>query len=81
MSKPIIFVNPETPLDMAVMIMIKEKIKKLPVMEKEKERLKLVGILSLTDIARIQPRLMEEVRALTDLTDMNRSVEEFFYII
>jgi len=79
MSEPIIVVNPQTPLDEAVKIMMRERIKKLPVMTSENERLRLVGILSLTDVARIQPRLIEEVKALTD-QNLNGLFEENFYI-
>ena len=79
MSEPIIVVNPQTPLDEAVKIMMRERIKKLPVMTNEEDRLRLVGIISLTDVARIQPRLIEEVKALTDQA-LNGLLEENFYI-
>lgn len=79
MSEPIIVVNPQTPLDEAVKIMMRERIKKLPVMASENDRLRLVGIVSLTDVARIQPRLIEEVKALTD-QNLNGFFEENFYI-
>ena len=79
MSEPIIIVKPETPLDEAIKIMFRERIKKLPVMSREKERMKLVGILSITDVARIQPRLIEEMKTLIDQTGTD-SEEIDFYI-
>jgi CBS domain-containing protein len=67
MSEPIIVVKPETPLDEAIKIMFRERIKKLPVMCREEERMKLVGIISITDVARLQPRLIEDMKTLTDM--------------
>ncbi len=79
MSEPIIIVKPETPLDEAIKIMFKERIKKLPVMCREEERMKLVGILSITDVARLQPRLIEDIKALIDHAGMD-TAEINFYI-
>jgi CBS domain-containing protein len=78
MSEPIIVVKPETPLEEAVKIMFRERIKKLPVMCREEERMKLVGILSITDVARIQPRLIEDIKTLLDNTEMNVSEIDFY---
>ena len=64
MSEPIIVVNTDTPIEQAVQIMITEKIKKLPVIEKKGEKVILMGILSMTDIARIQPNLIESIKHL-----------------
>ncbi len=79
MSEPIIIVKPETPLDEAIKIMFRERIKKLPVMCREEERMKLVGILSITDVARLQPRLIEDIKALIDHAGMD-TAEINFYI-
>jgi len=62
MSKPLIVVSPETDLEEAVRFMITKNVKKLPVVDKGK----LVGIVTLTDVARIEPILME---AITDLIE------------
>jgi CBS domain-containing protein len=62
MTEPIIVVKPETPLDEAIKIMFRERIKKLPVMHRQDTNMKLVGILSLTDIVRVQPRLIEDMK-------------------
>ena len=80
MSEPIIVVNPETPLEQAVQIMLMERIKKLPVMEKVGEKVKLVGILSMTDVARIQPHLIENIKNLTQRDDDEIVAELGFYI-
>ena len=79
MSEPIIIVKPETPLDEAIKIMFRERIKKLPVMCREEERMKLVGILSINDVARLQPRLIEDIKALIDHAGMD-TAEINFYI-
>lgn len=79
MSEPIIVVNPETPLEKAIQIMFRERIKKLPVICCEKERAKLVGILSITDIARIQPRFIEDMKTLLNNSE-DDAMEIDFYI-
>jgi CBS domain-containing protein len=79
MTEPIIVVKPETPLDEAVKIMFKERIKKLPVMCREEERMKLVGIISITDVARLQPRLIEDMKTLIDQAGIDQT-EIGFYI-
>lgn len=80
MSEPIIVVNPDTPLEKAVQIMLMERIKKLPVMEKDGEKVRLVGILSMTDVARIQPHLIENIKNLTQRDDPELMAELDFYI-
>ncbi len=78
MSEPIIIVKPETPLDEAIKIMFRERIKKLPVMCKEEERMKLVGILSITDVARLQPRLIEEMKTLINKAGVDLEEIDFY---
>lgn len=78
MSEPIIIVKPETPLNEAIKIMFRERIKKLPVMCREKERMKLVGILSITDVARIQPRLFEEMKTLVCQSGVDPAEIDFY---
>ena len=80
MTEPIIVVNPMMPLDKAVRIMFQEKIKKLPVVTKVEENLRLVGILSLTDIARLHPKLLEDIRTLAQMSDPALEPEVDFYI-
>jgi IMP dehydrogenase len=64
MSRPVIVVSPETPLEEAVLLMVKYKIKKLPVMERIRGEERLVGLVTLTDIARFQPKLIETLKEL-----------------
>jgi CBS domain-containing protein len=78
MTEPVIVVNPLMPLEKAVSIMFQEKIKKLPVVEKEEDRVQLVGILSLTDIARLHPQLLEGIRTLSQMNVLETEAD--FYI-
>jgi len=78
MTEPIIIVKPETPLDEAIKIMFRERIKKLPVMHREDERMKLVGILSITDVARLQPRLIEDMKTRINQTNMDPAEIDFY---
>lgn len=80
MSEPIIVVNPKTPLEDAVKIMFRERIKKLPVMANVDKKLRLVGIVSITDIAWIQPKLIEGLRSLMETAEMAIEGEIDFYI-
>ena len=80
MSKPVIVVNPTMPLEKAVNIMLQEKIKKLPVVETSEEHVELVGILSLTDVARLQPKLLESFKAIAEMNDLALEASADFYI-
>ena len=62
MSKPAIAVEPDLALEDAVTLMFKHKIKKLPVIGGYPR--KLVGLVTLTDIARLQPKLIEMLKEL-----------------
>ncbi|MFB0558160.1 MAG: cyclic nucleotide-binding/CBS domain-containing protein [Candidatus Bathyarchaeia archaeon] len=64
MSRPVIVVAPDTPLEEAIRLMVRHKIKKLPVMERYQEEDRLIGLVTLTDIARFQPRLIQMMREL-----------------
>lgn len=64
MSQPLIVVSPTMPLEDAVKIMFKRRIKKLPVISKEKDASRLVGLLSLTDVARLQPQMIETIKEM-----------------
>ena len=78
MTEPVIVVSPSMPLEKAVSIMFQEKIKKLPVVEKDEGRVRLVGILSLTDIARLHPQLLEGIRALSQMNELEAEAD--FYV-
>jgi CBS domain-containing protein len=78
MTEPVIVVSPLMPLEKAVSIMFQEKIKKLPVVDKNEDRVQLVGILSLTDIARLHPQLLEGIRALSQMNELETEAD--FYV-
>jgi CBS domain-containing protein len=79
MSEPIIVTSPDSTLEEAVQLMLMERIKKLPVMEEDGEMMRLVGILSMTDIARVQPDLIKNLKHLMG-EDAEKMAELDFYI-
>ena len=60
MTSPLVIAEPKMDLSEAVKLMFQMKIKKLPVVEGKR----LVGLLSLTDIARVQPQMLALFRHL-----------------
>ena len=80
MTEPVIVVSPVMPLENAVKIMFQERIKKLPVVYKEDDSLKLVGMLSITDVARLQPKLLETLRIMGQMNDSDIEQVAGFYI-
>ena len=60
MSSPLVVVEPDLDLEEAVKLMFQMKIKKLPVVDGKR----LVGLVSLTDIARFQPQMMKILKQL-----------------
>jgi len=80
MSEPVIVVSPAMPLEKAVNIMFHEKIKKLPVVHKDEEHIKLVGILSLTDVAKLQPKLLESIKCIAEMSEIALEASADFYI-
>jgi CBS domain-containing protein len=60
MSRPVWVVNPNTELETALQNMLGHKIKKLPVVKEGR----LVGLVTLTDVARFQPELLNKFRKL-----------------
>jgi CBS domain-containing protein len=63
MTSELISVNPETSIDEASELMLRHRIKKLPIVDPvEPDR--VVGILSLTDVALVKPQLIKEFKAL-----------------
>ena len=70
MSPSLITITPETSLEEANRLMVEKRIKKLPVIEPNSRQ--LLGILSLTDFARLQPKLIEAVKK----NAMERNVED-----
>jgi len=80
MSKPVIVTGPTMPLEEAVKIMFKKRIKKLPVVIKDKDRSKLIGLLSITDVARLQPQMLETMRELSTLGSQDTEEMVDFYV-
>ena len=64
MSTPPVAAKPELVLEDAVKLMFVHRIKKLIVAQEEDEKKKLVGLVTLTDITRIEPALIETLKAL-----------------
>ena len=69
MSNPVIIVTPETALEEAVELMFKHQIKKLPVIKDINGNTMLVGLVTLTDIARMQPKLIETLQELFEMNE------------
>jgi CBS domain-containing protein len=61
MTKPLIVGDPDMDLEEATKLMFERKIKKLPVIEGGR----LVGLISLTDIARFQPQIIKILKKLS----------------
>ncbi len=72
MSSPLTAIMPETHLEEAVRLMFEKKIKKLPVVSQDG----VVGLLSLTDIARTQPQLMAVLKVLSAMRETPKSIKK-----
>jgi len=62
MSKNVITIEPEKTIEEASEIMIRRKIKKLPVVENGK----IAGIITASDIVKFEPKLIEEIEEIMD---------------
>ena len=60
MSKPLVTGTPHMNLEVAVRLMFRKKIKKLPVVEDGR----LVGLVTLTDMVRVQPQIIKILKNL-----------------
>lgn len=58
MSSPLVVIEPSTDLEEASRLMFEKKIKNLPVVENKR----LVGLVNLTDICRIQPEILKVLK-------------------
>jgi len=63
-STQMIVIGPEASLEDAVKLMFRHRIKKLPVVEERFGGARLVGLVTLTDITRVQPKLLKTLREL-----------------
>jgi CBS domain-containing protein len=79
MSTPLVVVDPGMDLEEAVKLMFRKKIKKLAVVDASE----LVGIVTLTDIARFQPQMMRMLKQLTAKEAAPRSMRKVidYYIV
>jgi CBS domain-containing protein len=79
MTTPLVVVEPSTDLEEAVKLMFQSKIKKLAVVDANK----LVGIVTLTDIARFQPQMIRMLKQLTTRQAAPKSMQKVinFYIV
>ena len=79
MSKPLIVVDPEAGLEEALELMFKKRVKKLTVV-KDKE---LVGLVTMTDIARIHTAMVEHMKRLAAKYDIPKRMEKVirYYIV
>jgi CBS domain-containing protein len=72
MSTPLIVVEPNMELEDAAKLMFEMKIKKLPVVEGKR----LVGLITLTDIARFQPQIMKILKQLSKRQAMPKRMQK-----
>jgi len=79
MTTPLVVVEPSMDLEEAVRLMFQEKIKKLAVVDANK----LVGIVTLTDIARFQPQMIRILKQLTTKQATPKSMQKVidYYIV
>lgn len=79
MSSPLVVVEPNTDLEETVKLMFQMKIKKLPVVDGKR----LIGLISLTDIARFQPQMMKILKQLARRHTAPRSMKKVinYYVV
>jgi len=79
MTVPLVVVEPSMDLEEAVKLVFQRKIKKLAVVDGKK----LVGIVTLTDIARFQPQMIKMLKQLTTKQAVPKSMQKVidFYIV
>jgi CBS domain-containing protein len=77
MSQPLISVGPKMEIEEAAKLMCQKRIKKLPVVEEDKLR----GLITLTDILRIQPQLIRMYKIFSSDLAPRRMKKVFDYYI
>jgi len=79
MSKPLTVVDPEVSLEEAVKLMLEKRIKKLPVIKAKK----LVGLITMTDIASTHLGMMKFIRELSAKYDIPKRIKKVidYYIV
>ncbi|MBS7616010.1 CBS domain-containing protein [Candidatus Bathyarchaeota archaeon] len=79
MSSPLVVVEPGMELEEAVKLMFQMKIKKLPVVDEKR----LVGLVTLTDIARFQPQMIKILKQLAKRQSAPKSMKKVidYYVV
>ena len=79
MTTPLVVVEPGMDLEEAVKLMFQNKIKKLAVVDANK----LVGIVTLTDIARVEPLMIKMLKQLAAKQETPKSMQKVidYYIV
>jgi len=79
MTSPLVVVEPQMELEEAVKMMFQMKIKKLPVVDVKR----LVGLVTLTDIARFQPQMIKILKRLTVMQTAPKSMKKVidYYVV
>jgi CBS domain-containing protein len=72
MSKPLIFGKPDIEIEEVFKLMFERKIKKLPIVEDGK----LLGLVTFTDLLRVQPQLIKLVKELTHQHSWKKAEEK-----
>jgi len=79
MSSPLVVVEPDMELEEAVQLMFQMKSKKMPVVDGKR----LVGLVSLTDIARFQPQMIKILKQLAMKQTAPKSMKKVidYYVV
>ncbi len=79
MSSPLVVVEPKMELEEAVKLMFQMKIKKLPVVDGKR----LVGLVTITDIARFQPQMIKILKQLATRQAAPKSMKKVidYYVV
>jgi CBS domain-containing protein len=79
MTSPLVVVEPNMELEEAVKMMFQMKIKKLPVVDGKR----LVGLVTLTDIARFQPQMIKILKQLAAMQSAPKSMKKVidYYVV
>lgn len=79
MTKPLIAGQPDMDLEDATRLMFRKKIKKLPVVEHGR----LLGLITLTDVARFQPQMIRILKKLSRQVSAPRRMKKVmdYYVI
>jgi len=74
MSYPVTITSPETQLEEATKLMLSKGVRKLPVVEDGH----VIGILSLTDVAKAYPDIYSTLKKLVDEVTIDKKTNDFY---